>query len=142
MGRALERVIAGGDERIQIAEEHEWDVNAGAADQVQQPIERHSQLESALRARLNDWTVCHRVRERQAKFDDIRTRLLEASYQIDRALGVRMSSRDVRNQRAATGGPQLDKTLGDPLARSARGAAAVRRNSPRCGYHSARRFRS
>ena len=112
---AIERIGARGDHGIEIAEEHERNAGASTLHELQEAIEGHSLLERALRARLNDRPVRHRIRERQPELDDVRTRLLQCAQQLGGFGDVGMPGGDVRNERAAARRSELGKATFDPV---------------------------
>ena len=100
VGGARQRVRAGRHERIEVAEQHERHARLRARHELEQPVEVHAALERALRARLDDRAVGHRIGERQAELDDVGAGVLQRVHQVDGALDVGVAGGDVRNQRA------------------------------------------
>ncbi len=98
---ALERVRSGGEQRVEIAEEHHGHVESGALDESEDLVEGHALREGALRAPLNDRTIRHRVGERYADLDDVGAGVLHGLEQLQRAGDVRMSGGDVHDERLA-----------------------------------------
>ena len=70
-GRACERARSRGDDRVQIAEQHERHIHRSLGRQLEHAVERHPLLERALRARLDDRTIGERIGERHAELDHV-----------------------------------------------------------------------
>ena len=66
-------------------------------------LERHAILQGADRGRLDYRAIRHRVRERQAEFDDVSTSLLCLADGLERRLDVRRTGRDVDEDSLFTG---------------------------------------
>ena len=83
--------------------------------QLEQAVEVHPLLERALRARLDDRAVRHRIRERNAELDHVGAGAREPLQQRDRLLRVGMAGGDVRNERAPSSRLQLGETALDGI---------------------------
>src|SRR5687767_13529736 len=119
-GGTVEDRWPGGKQRVEIREQYDGRAKARLTDHVERPRERDAVLEGPLRASLNDRTIRHRVRERHTHLDDVRAGGLYPPKQIDRPRGIRVSSRDVAHEGAATALPQLGKTRRQDVRRSSR----------------------
>src|SRR5689334_1710919 len=111
VGSAQQRIAARGEQWIQIREQDHGNPESRPRYDVEYAIEGHAASERLLRARLNDRAVRHRIRERNADFDDVGTGAFETGKQFQRRLSRRMTGGDIRNERAPFRGAQLREAL-------------------------------
>ncbi|MFO1522601.1 MAG: hypothetical protein U1G05_11285 [Kiritimatiellia bacterium] len=89
-----------GDQRVQVAEEHQRDLRAfaDAADQVQHPGEGGAAGQGALGGALVGRAVGQRIGEGNAQLDDVRPRLFQAQHGVEGGVQRRVAGGDVRDE--------------------------------------------
>ena len=99
--RAVERVRACGDDRVEVGEEHDGNAEPRRGDEIERAVERHALLERLLRTRLDDRAVGHGIGERHADLEHVRSGVLEAAHEVEAPLAVRVARGHVADQRTA-----------------------------------------
>ena len=103
------------DDRVEIAHEDQTRlavVRTELAREVEHAGEGHAGRESALPGPLDHRAVRHRIGERDAELDDVRTSLHEAREEAAGHLGGGVSGRDEGYEGGAARGPQLREPAG------------------------------
>ena len=92
-------------DRIRVAHEHDWRLGIALPELGHHA--KHGSQSDALRNRvfgrsLDHRPIGHRIGERDAQLDDVRTGLDQGVHQGNGRLGQRVARRDIRNERSAT----------------------------------------
>ncbi len=102
-------------DRIEIAHEDErrvWVPRAKRSDHLECRTQRLPSLQSALTGGLYGRTVRHRIRERHAEFDHVRSGCWKSTQDVERRARVGISRHDISDERrSALGGKPLEAAV-------------------------------
>src|SRR5713101_2807840 len=99
--RSHESVGACCENRIEVAEQHDWNVQLGFLDQRQDAVVVHSLLQRPLRACLNHRPVRDGIREWDSKLDDVGPSFLQRMQRLQRKADIGVACRYIADQRTA-----------------------------------------
>jgi len=115
IGRTRQRIAPCREQRIQVREQDDRYAESGARNEFEYAIEGHARGEGFLRARLNDRTVRHRIGERNADFEHVRSCAFQTAQQLDRRFRGWMTGGHIGYERASSRRTQLREFLRDAI---------------------------